>query len=146
MKTLSIKQPWAWAICNLPDEFKKDIENRTWTTKHRGEFLIHASKGFDADGYDRMKWYLHELGYTGIIPLKKEFTYGALIGKTRLIEVTQKPRSRWFEGPYGFKLNRTIAFNTPIPYKGQLNFFNVDNELILKEMERVIIVEKSNNG
>lgn len=124
MKALSIKQPWA--ICNLPDQFKKDIENRTWDTKFRGEFLVHASKGFDAVGYERMRWYLHELGYKGEIPTKKEFVLGAIIGKTELVDVTQKARSRWFEGIYGFKLKNTVAFKTPIPYKGQLNFFNVD--------------------
>ena len=126
MKALSIKQPWAWAICNLPDQFKKDVENRTWNTKYRGEFLVHASKGFDAVGYDRMRWYLHELGYKGEIPTKKEFIYGAIFGKTELVDVTQKARSRWFEGIYGFKLKNTVAFKTSIPYKGQLNFFNVD--------------------
>ena len=43
MKALSIKQPWAWLIVNG----FKDIENRTWRTKIRGEFLIHA--GIEAD-------------------------------------------------------------------------------------------------
>jgi hypothetical protein len=54
MKCLSIKQPWAWAICNLPKEYRKDIENRTWNTKYRVEFLVHASKVFDTVGYERM--------------------------------------------------------------------------------------------
>ena len=126
MKALSIKQPWAWAICNLPREFRKDIENRTWNTRYRGEFLVHASKGVDDVGYDRMRWYLHELGYTGEIPTKKEFIYGAIVGKTELVDVTQKARSRWFEGQFGFVLKNTVTLETPIPYKGQLNFFNID--------------------
>jgi hypothetical protein len=39
MKTLSIKQPWAYLICSGI----KDIENRTWQTKFRGRVLVHAS-------------------------------------------------------------------------------------------------------
>ncbi len=39
MKALSIKQPWASLIAHCI----KDIENRTWATKHRGTIYIHAS-------------------------------------------------------------------------------------------------------
>lgn len=39
MKALSIKQPWASLIAHGI----KDIENRTWATKHRGTIYIHAS-------------------------------------------------------------------------------------------------------
>ena len=47
MRALSLTQPWPWIIFNLG----KDVENRVWTTKHRGPFLIHASKG-----YSKAKW------------------------------------------------------------------------------------------
>lgn len=40
MKTITIKQPWAWLIASGI----KDIENRTWPTKFRGRVLIHASQ------------------------------------------------------------------------------------------------------
>lgn len=128
MKALSIKQPWAWAICNLPEPFKKDVENRTWNTKFRGEFLIHASKGFDTTGYVRMCRYLRRLGYELEIPSRKEFVYGAFVGKAELADVIQEAHSIWFEGQYGFELTNVIAFKSPILYKGQLNFFNVDVE------------------
>jgi hypothetical protein len=36
---LSLRQPWAWAVVHGG----KDIENRVWSTKFRGEFLIHAA-------------------------------------------------------------------------------------------------------
>jgi len=38
---LSVRQPWAWLIVNG----HKDVENRTWSTQHRGDILIHASAG-----------------------------------------------------------------------------------------------------
>lgn len=46
MKAISVKQPWASMIA----QGKKTIETRTWTTKHRGEILIVASKAPEIDG------------------------------------------------------------------------------------------------
>lgn len=43
MKCLSIKQPFADLIATGA----KTIELRTWNTKYRGEFLIHASNKLD---------------------------------------------------------------------------------------------------
>ena len=31
---------------------RKDIENRTWHTTYRGDFLVHAGKGFDRDSFE----------------------------------------------------------------------------------------------
>src|ERR1700736_1093034 len=39
MKGLSINRPWVWAILNAD----KDVENRAWTSKHRGWIALHAS-------------------------------------------------------------------------------------------------------
>jgi len=45
VKVLSVRQPWAWAIA----AGYKYIENRTWTTSHRGKLGIHASARWDDD-------------------------------------------------------------------------------------------------
>ena len=45
MKTLSIKAEFAYLVA----AGIKDVENRTWQTKHRGKILIHAS-GKDLSG------------------------------------------------------------------------------------------------
>jgi len=45
MKTLTVRQPWAWAIARG----HKNIENRSWTTNYRGPLAIHAAKQFDDD-------------------------------------------------------------------------------------------------
>ena len=45
MKSLTVMQPWAWGILN-----GKLVENRTWTTKHRGTIAVHAGKAWDDDG------------------------------------------------------------------------------------------------
>jgi len=39
MRALSVRQPWAWAICH-----GKDVENRSRGTRYRGLLAIHASK------------------------------------------------------------------------------------------------------
>jgi len=45
VKALSVRQPWAWAIARG----HKGVENRSWTTAHRGHLLIHASMRIDLD-------------------------------------------------------------------------------------------------
>ncbi len=47
MKALSIIQPWASLIATGI----KDVENRTWRTNYRGEFLIHASAKHLKEGW-----------------------------------------------------------------------------------------------
>ena len=49
MRALSIRQPWAWLIVNG----HKDIENRSWRTKYRGPFLVHAGLKVEKEVYDR---------------------------------------------------------------------------------------------
>lgn len=117
MKTLSIKQPWSWLIVHGG----KDIENRTWNTKFRGEFLVHASKTIDWASYNR-------LIFLGVkVPQPENFKRGGIIGKVELIDVVDHSDSIWFEGPVGFVLKNPVA----LPFKackGQLGFFDLEWE------------------
>lgn len=115
MKALSIKQPWAWLIVNG----HKDIENRTWKTKFRGEFLVHASKSVDKPAMREMI----KQGY----PLPREFDIGGIVGKATLVDCVEFSDSKWFQGPRGFVLRdqQTLPFK---PAMGKLNFFEVDYE------------------
>ena len=45
MIALTVRQPWAFAIAQL----QKNIENRVWTTPHRGALAIHAGGTWDGD-------------------------------------------------------------------------------------------------
>ncbi|MNQ62267.1 ASCH domain protein [compost metagenome] len=58
MKALSIRQPWAWLIIHGG----KDVENRSWHTKHRGRFLVHAAKGMTKHEYQAARDYARECG------------------------------------------------------------------------------------
>jgi hypothetical protein len=53
VKALSVRQPWAWAIVCLPTGVAKDVENRSWSTGHRGPLAIHATKPASRADYER---------------------------------------------------------------------------------------------
>ena len=113
MKALSIKQPWAWAIVNGP----KFLENRTWDTKFRGRFLVHAGLKVDHAGIEFCRK-LH-------LKLPESFETGGIVGEATLVSVYQYHSSPWFQGPFAFGL----AERGPLPFKplkGRLGFFEVE--------------------
>jgi len=124
MKALSIRQPWAWAIL-----YGKDIENRTWPTRQRGPFLIHAGKKFDHDGY---LWLLnHRDLLTADIPNRDQFQAGGIIGESNIVDCVDHHESPFFFGPWGFVLTGSEAIDF-IPCRGQLGFFNFETANINK--------------
>jgi len=115
MKALSIRQPWTWLIV----QGYKDIENRTWSTKFRGEILVHAGLRFDNEGYKKI------MKTTDIkMPKKESFERGGIIGSIEIIDCITQSDSPWFIGPYGFVLKNPQEKNF-VPCKGQLGFFNM---------------------
>ena len=113
---LSIRQPWASLIVNG----HKDIENRSWSTKFRGKFLVHAGKRFDGEGYE---WVQDNFRIT--LPERGEFQRGGIVGVAELVDCVERHRSKWFSGDYGFVLKnaRRLRF---YPMPGRLGFFKVD--------------------
>jgi hypothetical protein len=118
MKALSIHQPWAWLIVNG----YKDVENRKWWTDFRGQFLVHAGKQFDYDGY---RWVRSNSRIN--MPEINKFEMGGIVGSAEIIACVTQYDSQWFFGPYGFVLKnaRILKF---VPLRGKLNFFNVEVE------------------
>ena len=110
MKALSIHQPWAFLIVTG----RKDVENRSWPTKLRGRIYIHASKHVDWAA-------MTALG----IPLTN-CHMGAIIGEVDITGCVTESGSPWFEGPYGFTLSRPVMYDSPVPYRGEIRFFEVD--------------------
>ena len=123
MKCLSVSQPYADLIING----KKTIELRTWNTKFRGEFLIHAPIKIKDDACERL----------GID--KSNLRTGVIIGKVEIydvksynsIEELERDHTKhlatevFFRHRYGFLLKNPQALRVPIPYKGSLGFFEV---------------------
>ena len=52
-------------------------------------------------------------------------TFGALIGEVDIIDCVTESKSPWFVGRYGFTLTNPKLYDKPIPYRGQLGFFEV---------------------
>lgn len=118
MKALSIKQPFAELIL----QGKKKIELRKWSTKFRGEFLIHASKIPDKKAMERFNFNF------------KDLKYGCIVGRAILVDVKkynneeehQKDKSLHLAsnlwGNYGFILGNVQRVKE-ISCKGQLGFW-----------------------
>ena len=126
MKALSFKQPWAWLVFN-----GKDVDNRNWRTNYRGRVCVHASKGWDAAGFtwlflnrEKLNW-LNWWDRMMIDNAKNEMPFGALVGEVDITDCVTQSDSPWFFGKYGFVLSNPIAYAKPIPYKGQLNIFEI---------------------
>ena len=126
MKAISIKQPWAWAIIHAG----KDIENRGWSTRYKGSLLIHASKGFDDEGYMFLWDYRKKYGIKEPIS-KSSFQMGGIIGSVHMVNCVTEHPSKWMFGPYGFVLinPKAIPF---IQYKGALGLFDIPDSVFVK--------------
>src|ERR1035437_8983167 len=115
VRVLSIQQPWAWAIV----EGHKRVENRTWTTKHRGAVLIHA--GVNVRGPEDFESLRREHHLRA--PSRSEIDRGCIVGVAELIDVVTpkdaKGFGRWFVGPYGFVLRNATALRKPVKVKSQ---------------------------
>ena len=123
MKCLSICQPYAGLVITG----KKTIELRTWNTKFRGEFLVHAP----------IKVCTADCTRLGIITKQ---TTGAIVGiaeiyDTKRYESTTELKKDYKQHlsdkevtskRYGFMIRRAKSFRIPIPWKGQLGLFDVD--------------------
>ena len=81
MKVISLLQPWAsLVILNA-----KQWETRSWSTKHRGPLLIHASAKKPSRREKEM--FESDPNFKKFVPDLDLLPYGALIGKTILTEV-----------------------------------------------------------
>ena len=126
MKALTIKQPFASLIANG----YKEYEFRTWKSSYRGELYIHAGKGIDKEAMDRFK-YLNLDYPQGVILAKCNMT-DCLLVDSNLKETLKEKDPIVYKGAiksnkqeYAFKLENIEKIN-PIPAKGKLSFWNID--------------------
>lgn len=145
MKALSIKQPWAWLICakfnGLPI---KDMENRDWriptSFKLPQRIYVHAGKTPDEwypaidivrkvygtitgmNLWDKFINWQYKNGQSIMFPSQNT---SLIIGEVDITDCVDKSDSPWFVGKYGFVLAKPKLYDKPIPYKGQLGFFEV---------------------
>ena len=127
MKVITIKQPWATLIA----EGLKKYEFRTWSTKYRGDILIHAGKTIDKKALERFKDYNFEYP-TGCIIAKAKLTDSIYVDDEFVKRVVPTNplvyrglinKNNW-DG-YGFKLEDVKKIE-PIYINGQLGLWNYD--------------------
>ena len=123
LRALSVRQPWAWAILHGG----KDIENRTWATRHRGLFVVHAGQQLDHAGY---RWLQVNFPHLRV-PTPAELVRSALLGVVELTDcfgpedAHPMKASPWYMGSSGFVLTNPRSFDRPIPTPGKLGFFKL---------------------
>lgn len=126
MKCLTIKQPWAWLIFH-----GKDVENRTWHTKHRGKLLIHSSKeyvqGMPIMDYLRLNQYASLQAYAkSKIHQPFPMTTGCILGHVKLVGCIPESTSVWADpGCWHWVLEDPVLFDEPIPAKGKLKLWDI---------------------
>ena len=122
---LSIRQPWVELILRG----EKNVENRSWPTKHRGLLLIHASRTFDPMNWQDAGETEHDLDPTSL-------PFGALVGAVRVTDCTREQHSKWHEeGAWGWYLVEAVRFEKPIPYTGAAALFRVPKRLVQAALE-----------
>ena len=133
MKCLSVSQPYA----DLIVQGKKTIELRTWNTKYRGEFLVHAPFKIKKDACKKLGIDETELR-TGVIIGKVEIYDVKMYESVSELKSDYKKHfatEEFLRHKYGFLLKNPRELKIPIPYKGSLGFFNVNLDTKVKESD-----------
>ncbi|HJW18587.1 MAG TPA: ASCH domain-containing protein [Flavisolibacter sp.] len=134
MKVLSFLQPWA----SLTVMGLKKLETRSWSTRHRGDLLIHASMGRSG------ALLASEPPFSKYIPDFSRLPFGAIIGKAVLIDVIkvellhlseatinrlsleERAFGDYSNGRYVWVLEEPEIFRKPVMTKGTLGLWNFD--------------------
>ena len=133
MKCLSVSQPYA----DLIVQGKKTIELRTWNTKFRGEFLVHAPFKIKKDACKRLGIDETKLR-TGVIIGKAEIYDVKVYNSVTELKSDYKKHfatEEFLRHKYGFLLKKPLELRMPITYKGSLGFFNVHLGTKVKESD-----------
>jgi len=127
MKVLTIKQPFATLIA----EGIKEYEFRTWKTKYRGEFLIHAGLGVDKKAMEKYKHLNLNYPRGCIIAkatiddcIKVDNEFRKVLKNKNEVVYSHVINDLKYEG-YAFYL-KNVEKITPIEVKGKLSFWEYD--------------------
>jgi hypothetical protein len=132
-RALSLSQPWLdWIMRAARGERdEKLVENREWSTSHRGPFILHAAKSFDAAAFDAAV----AMGLPAPPRLPREkYPSGGFVGVARLVDVLRPGQLPyppgawdlrwWARTQFGFLLS-DVREVPQIAYPGSLNFWKV---------------------
>lgn len=138
MKSLTVRQPWAWAIARG----HKTIENRGWSTPHRGPLAIHAALSWDGDPTGALRTVRDTTRVAGRqLPacLDDDAPYGDVGLVLAVVDVTdvctasrQHPTVVCDCGPWArpmsvhWQLTNARALREPFPATGRLGLWNCE--------------------
>ena len=111
MKTLSVRQPWAFMLT----AGIKSEEFRSWKTSFRGPILIAASKTIDRAPYDQ---FLAELTTRKITIPEQLTTLGAVIGQVTISDCIPDGDG------FAFIIRDPFLARSPHIIKGRLGLYN----------------------
>ena len=148
MKAITIMQPFATLIALG----EKHFETRSWSTKYRGDLLIHVGKGTDYLDFcyqEPFKSILKHYGYNYM----SDLPMGKIIAKTVLKDCIQVKESNvcisptailtdnttiknheftfgdYTEGRYAWRLDNVKLLKNPISAKGQQRIWNYKGDV-----------------
>lgn len=132
-RILTIRQPWPdlitadalmieqWRITHpqVAQMLPKDIENRGWGTDWRGTILAHAGLKPDREAMQRF----------GFDP--KDFTYGAVVGTARLVDIVTDSTSPWADrAKKHWKLDNQQRLAAKVSHSGDQGLLPVPAKLL----------------
>jgi hypothetical protein len=121
VRILTVKPSWSHAIIHLG----KDVENRSWSTLHRGTIAIHAGLGADES--------VHLEGAPPFTLIDR----GVIVGVVDLVNVVLDSTSRWAEPDQFHWLLANPRPITPIPYQGGLGLRHLDADVAAQIMRQL---------
>jgi len=123
MKCLSICQPFA----DLVVSGRKTIELRSWNTRFRGEFLVHAPAKIRTHDAQRLN-VAHKMATRAIIGRAEIYgviQYGNDGELRRDYDMHLYGSSYNRRAKYGFMIKNARRFGIPIACKGKLGFYEI---------------------
>ncbi len=131
MKGLTLTQPWATLVALG----HKRVETRSWSSRYRGPIAIHAAKGFPGFARD----FAAEERAIGRCP--ERLPFGAIVAVAELTRVVpvdtvasqvsalERRLGDWTRGRYAWFLEDVLALEEPIPARGALSLWPLDDAL-----------------
>lgn len=124
MRALTIRQPWADAIAHG----EKRIENRTWATRHRGDFLIHAAAAEDRNALPAEMTEAWPDTRSGVI---------AVAGLVEVHFANGRCCQKWgFPEVYHWELANVRRLAEPVPCKGRLGLWTPSQDIVTAVLEQ----------
>lgn len=128
MKALTVQQGWASLMFQASQP--KDVENRTWPTKHRGDLLIHAGNSKKSIALTQafcLQRHLYMSAYNN----SDSLPLGAIVGIVEIVGCDRSSSSRWaMRDHWHWAIANPRKFREPIACKGSLSLWTPSAEIL----------------